>query len=448
MSVERTRVAPGIWKRTSADGKLRYEITYRDSDGRQRRQVAGSHKTDAVTALADVKLRMGTGTRVAPRPNLTFGEAAEEYLKAQTSLRATTVAAYTTAIRVHLLPAWEQMRLDKFTVDTVAGLVERMQTAEYRAAVEQRLAARHASARVKAGKSAPEPRKLSGKTGYAPWAIRGVLVPAGRIFDFARRRLDWSGTNPVRQLDRGERPRLRETERRILTHAELSRVIDAADRPYKQVIATAAGLGTRLGETLGLTWADVDLDAGTIAVRLQANRQGERVALKTSRSRRVIEAPGSLIAMLREHKLASAYCQPTDLVFTSRSGRALEHRNVTREGLQRACKRAGLDADGQRLPTFHELRHAHASAWIAAGGDLVELSSRLGHRDPAITAAIYSHEFEAQARSGERRTRLDTMYGADDGSGVAATDVNGQQRGAATPDAEVTDLQAIRERRQ
>ncbi len=35
----RERVERGIWRRTGADGKVRHEITYRDSAGKQRRQV-------------------------------------------------------------------------------------------------------------------------------------------------------------------------------------------------------------------------------------------------------------------------------------------------------------------------------------------------------------------------------------------------------------------------
>jgi integrase len=80
------------------------------------------------------------------------------------------------------------------------------------------------------------------------------------------------------------------------------------------------------------------------------------------------------------------------------------------ERMQTAQYRAEV---GRRLPNFHELRHAHASAWICPGGNLVELSARLGHRDPAVTASIYSHEFEAQARSSERRAPLDAIYGPD-----------------------------------
>jgi integrase len=248
--VTRSKVASGIWKRTGADGKPRYEITFRDSDGTQRRQVVEGGKRVADTALADVKSRMGRGERVAPRHDLTFAEAAERYMAAQTTLRPATISTYRSALNTHLLPAWGRLRLDRIDVDVVARLVERMQTGEYRAEVERRL-----------------DRPASGKLGYEPWAVRGALVPAGRIFDFARRRLSWAGINPVRALDRSERPRLTEKERRILSRDELQRLIAAAQSPYREIIATAAGLGTRLGETLGITWDDVDLDAGTVAVR-------------------------------------------------------------------------------------------------------------------------------------------------------------------------------------
>ncbi len=175
----RQRVAPGIWRRIGADGKPRYEITYRDSEGRQRRQVVQGGKRAAETALADVKSRMGRGEHVAPRHRLTFAEAAERYMAAQTTLRPATISTYRTALNTHLLPAWGKLRLERIDVDTVARLVERMQTAEYRGDVERRLE-----------------RPASGKAGYAAWAIRGALVPAGRSFDFARRRLGWAGSNP------------------------------------------------------------------------------------------------------------------------------------------------------------------------------------------------------------------------------------------------------------
>lgn len=144
--------------------------------------------------------------------------------------------------------------------------------------------------------------------------------------------------------------------------------------------------------------------------------------------------------MLREHRLRAAASQDHDFVFTSRTGGPLEHRNVAQRGLARAVKLAELDPE-KRAPTFHELRHAHASAWIASGGDLVELSQRLGHRDPAITASVYSHEFEAASRSDARRARLDTIYG----SILETAEVKQGQQTAKGATAEVADLQGKRD---
>lgn len=432
MQPKRSRVKQGIWRRQGADGKWRYEITYRDSDGKQRREVVEGGLRAAEAALSDRKARMGRGERVAPNHRLTFAEAAEEWMSAQgATLRPATRAAYRSALDIHLLPAWGNLRLDRIDVSVIARLIEQMQTTEYRRAVLERTGRR--TNRI--------------DSGYRPWTIRGVLTPAGRVFDFARRRLSWAGTNPVRELERNERPAHDPRERRILSHDELASLIAAAHSPYREIIATAASLGTRLGETIGLTWSDIDFKTGMISVRCQIDRRGQRVALKTKRSRRVIEAPESLLSMLRAHRLASEYGDHDDLVFASRTGAPLDHRNIAKRGLASAVRRAKLDAS-HRAPTFHELRHAHASAWIASGGDLVELSARLGHRDPAVTASVYSHEFEAAARSDSRRARLDAIYGASVAASMAASDVNEDEQTATAPAGEVVDLQALRDQAQ
>lgn len=49
--------------------------------------------------------------------------------------------------------------------------------------------------------------------GLKGWTIEGQMTVLGRIFDHAARHLGWHGTNPVRGLDRDERPH-RPTRRR------------------------------------------------------------------------------------------------------------------------------------------------------------------------------------------------------------------------------------------
>jgi integrase len=50
-------------------------------------------------------------------------------------------------------------------------------------------------------------------------------------------------------------------------------------------------------------------------------------------------------------------------------------------------------------PNVPLLRHTHGSALIAAGWDIKEVSSRLGHRDRGVTRSRYIHAYEGAQRS-------------------------------------------------
>ena len=130
----RERVKPGIYVRHNRQGRKVYEITYRDSDRRQRWETIEGGIRAAEAALADKRARIGRGERVAPIPNLTFGNAAERWQESQAArLRPATREAYGSSLRVHLLPAWRNRRLDSLTVDDVARLIESMRERDYKA---------------------------------------------------------------------------------------------------------------------------------------------------------------------------------------------------------------------------------------------------------------------------------------------------------------------------
>lgn len=49
---------------------------------------------------------------------------------------------------------------------------------------------------------------------------------------------------------------------------------------------------------------------------------------------------------------------------------------------------------GLKLPkgaSLHTLRHTHGSHLLAAGVPLTDVSKRLGHENPHVTAAVYAH---------------------------------------------------------
>jgi integrase len=198
---------------------------------------------------------------------------------------------------------------------------------------------------------------------------------------------------------------------------ELEKLLNAVDPQYRLLFDLAAETGCRLAEALGVAWENVNVAEQTITFTHQLDRNGKRVPLKTERSRRVLEVTPGLIGRLRQHKIGSAHSAPHELVFTTRTGGGHDHRNIGGRVLSRAARRAGLEAvrdlDGEVVlpaPTFHDLRHSHASALIAQGWDLQEVSSRLGHADVGTTQRTYVHEFDAARRSGERRDRLATLY--------------------------------------
>jgi integrase len=77
-------------------------------------------------------------------------------------------------------------------------------------------------------------------------------------------------------------------------------------RPLYELLAHT---GLRIGEALGLTWADIDHANGLINVHRQLDRHRRHAPapLKTPSSRReVVLAPG-IGKLLREHWLASRY---------------------------------------------------------------------------------------------------------------------------------------------
>jgi integrase len=198
------------------------------------------------------------------------------------------------------------------------------------------------------------------------------------------------------------------------------------DEPYRLVFELAAETGARLGEALGLVWSNVDLDAQTVCFTHQLGKHGERVALKTKRSRRCVEITPALVAKLRAAKVAASGSGEHDFVFVTRAGTPHDHRNIGGRVLARAVKRAALEAverDGQvveHAPTFHNLRHSHGSALIAGGWDIEEVSARLGHANVATTMRAYVHEYEAARRSDDRRNRLAALYGGENMSTDAA----------------------------
>jgi integrase len=344
----RVRVERGIYRSPSTGG---YEIQYTDSSGRLRWQVINGGLREARHARAEVQARLGRGELVT-RSKQTLAEVGEEWLAAQHHLRPRTRQLYQTALDRHINPRLGGRRVSEITADHIAALVLELQ-----------------------------------RGGLSGWTIRGILVPLGRVLSHAARR-GLITDNPLRRLERGERPEATRREMRILRPDEIDALLQAATRSYRPILATAVFTGLRQGELLGLTWADIDFDNEAVHVRRQLDRSGAHTAPKTPKAIRDVILMPSVATLLRAHKLASAHSRPGDPVFATLTGAPMHYRNVTRRGLAAAISRAGVEQDGQPRLRFHDLRHTFASLLIAQGLNVVFVSRQLGHASASFTLDV------------------------------------------------------------
>lgn len=166
---------------------------------------------------------------------------------------------------------------------------------------------------------------------------------------------------------------------RYLTDAERAKLLAAVDAERDPRLAAVTRLalltGMRLGELMGLRWADVDLDRGLASLPRTKAGHPRPVALS---------APAvEILRELRSHRVVG-----WEHVFAGRPhGAPL----FPRSAWNRAVVKAELDDF-----RFHDLRHTFASALLSAGASLPELAAALGHRTLAMVQR-YAHLEKAHA---------------------------------------------------
>lgn len=122
----RVRAERNIYTRKGADDRTRYELSYRDSLGKQRFMTLPRGTTlTAARAERDALIgARGKGERVVHSPRLTFETASKRWLAEQVcELRAATRAIYESNLRLHLLPRFGRKRLDAVEPADMARLV-------------------------------------------------------------------------------------------------------------------------------------------------------------------------------------------------------------------------------------------------------------------------------------------------------------------------------------
>lgn len=189
-------------------------------------------------------------------------------------------------------------------------------------------------------------------------------------------------------------------EQRDLSPWSLDETLDflAAARtdPLYAAFVIAIALGFRRGEIIGLRWQDVDLEQRVIRVRKQRQRvHGEAYDddPKGRRRKQSLPLPAMCVAPLRWQRMRQAAMRErageqwteTDYVFTTRTGRPVEPRNLYRS-FTRVAGGAGL-----RVIRLHDARHGCATLLTAAGVAPRVVMEILGHSQIAVTMNVYTH---------------------------------------------------------
>jgi integrase len=312
----------------------------------------------------------------APPPEVpTFHVFASEWVAGREAagLRPRTLEYLRWALTDHLLPHFAEVRVDRVTIEEVDRY------------------ARHKTA---------EGRLSNGSVNKTVDVLSAVLEAAVEYEYLAR--------NPAK----GKRRRLPTTKpaRTFLDRADhVGALLEAAGEldgaalarrgQRRALLATLAFAGPRIGELLALTWREVDLARGTIAVHDSKTAAGVRVV--------------NVLPILRDELLAYRATLrdvlPSALVFATSTGGRQSETNVRRRVLAPAVERASkrLEAEGiEPLPeglTPHSLRRTFASVLIALGEDPAYVIGQLGHTNPSLTLRLYA---KAMGRRDGERERL------------------------------------------
>ena len=176
----------------------------------------------------------------------------------------------------------------------------------------------------------------------------------------------------------------------------------------RDYLCFVAYTGCRMSEALAIRWQDVDLEQGTATISGQLLRDSlQRGPTKTAAGNREVFLPDHVVSVLRERRvkaLAKGLHGADQLVFATRAGSPLGHRNVSR-GIARAGDNAGLNTEGVQPVSCHDLRHSYVSRLISSGIDPVTVAALAGDKVETILR-VYAHEYDRARRGSELREKV------------------------------------------
>jgi integrase len=399
--------------RELSNGKWRWEVTLGYTLEGKRQSMSGvcANQTEAGIAKAQALADFSRGL-IGVSENITVFEYTERWLNRQSGIRASTKRGY----RIDLNYALEHLGkkklkdirphhikdcLTKLSQQTMKGGSGKGKPMSPRtlAMVRSRLKAVFAEAVV------DQLIYVNPCEGVKCIKTTNVSESVGTVLDFV-------------QMTRFHEMGL------ALFEASMSRLFPA--------LFTAASLGLRRGEVMGLRWQDVDFDTNMIRVRqnLHISENKPKIGdLKTRNSKRDIPMPLTLKNILLAHQRVQQKEQgkareawhDSGAVFTTTLGNYIHPDNFNRAldnllewtdpdsfnetrclgvPVQYRKKLETIAKAGEKLPDLraHDLRHTAATLMLRRGVPVEVVSRILGHSKVSITLDVYRHVLDAEKK--------------------------------------------------
>jgi integrase len=352
------KVVSGQRVRTDRFGKGdRWRARYFDPTGQERARTF-ARKADAERFLAGVESDKSRGLYVDPAAGrITVKEYATAWQASQVH-RPTTVAAFESHLRIHILPSLGHRPMGAVTRSEVQGWV----------------------------KSRAE-----------------VLAPSTTTLVYSVLRMIFRSAVADRVLavspcERITLPKAPPTEVAPLPVAAVAGLVTAVPERYRALLLTAAGTGLRQGEMLGLRVDRVDFLRRTLTVDGQLTTlPGAPPYLappKTTASYRTVPLADVVLNALSAHVKAFDAVPVLDprgrefaLLFSDDKDRPIRRTWFNHQVWAPAVVAAGMPKGTH----FHELRHFYASLLIDGGESVKVVQSRLGHATADETLNTYAH---------------------------------------------------------
>lgn len=387
MRKERGNIMANIKKYKKKDGSTAYMFqaylgTDPDTGNRIRVTRQGfSTKKEAELVLSRLKIDIDEGSFIKAH-NDTFEAIYELWFEQyRNTVKESTLQKTSELFRIHILPAFGKMKLDKIT----AAYCQKKVNGWFKAHSKYNVMKNYTSS----------------------------------VLKFAMR-LDMLKSNPMDKITMPRRMAEvgKDEDLKFYNKEELQQFFGFcnadAERSSNMLWLTLFRLlafsGMRKGEALALTWKDLDFVNETVSINKTLTRGLENRLIiqtpKTATSKRAIVLDAITLSMLNNWrkqqakdflKLGFNTMNENQLIFPNTKNELMIPTKPDQK-LDRIIKKNEL----KRI-TIHGFRHTHCSLLFEAGASVKEVQDRLGHSDIQTTMNIYAHVTEkAKEKTAEK----------------------------------------------